>query len=344
METDVRRTPGQTDGTGAPAVEVAHRTLDVNGLQMHIAEAGTGPLVLLLHGWPESWYSWRHQIPALAAAGYHVVAPDQRGYGDTEVPPRVEDYTIEHLVDDVTALIGAVGEEEAVVVGHDWGAIVAWEMAKMRPDRVAAVVGLSIPDRFAEPSGTAATPIAGMRAALGDDFYIVHFQQPGVADAAFAAALERDPEGLFRRIMYTASGDGPGWSTMVPTGGTIVDSLLDAPATLPGWAAEQDARTYAAQFQRSGFTGALNWYRNLDRNWELSASWRHNPAQAPALFLIGGHDGALGLPQTQELISGDSRSFPHLRESVVLPGCGHAIQQERPEQVNDVLIRFLRSL
>lgn len=233
METDVRRTPEQTDGTGAPA-EVTHRSLEANGLQMHIAEAGTGPLVLLLHGWPESWYSWRHQIPALAAAGYHVVAPDQRGYGDTEVPPRVADYTIEHLVDDVTALIGAVGEKKAVAVGHDWGAIVAWEMAKMRPEWVAAVAGLSIPDRFAEPPGTAATPTVGMRAALGNDFYIVHFQQPGVADA-----LRRDPEGLFRRIMYTASGDGPGWSTMVPAGGTIVDSLLDAPATLPGWAASR---------------------------------------------------------------------------------------------------------
>ncbi|WP_327112750.1 alpha/beta hydrolase [Nocardia sp. NBC_01730] len=324
-------------------VEVAHRTVDVDGLRMHIAEAGTGPLVLLLHGWPESWYSWRHQIPALATAGYHVVAPDQRGYGDTDVPERVQDYTIKHLVGDVTRLIDVLGKQRATVIGHDWGAIVAWEMAKMYPQRVTGVAGLSIPDRFAEPRGGAATPIADVRATLGEAFYIVHFQQPGVADAALASALEHDPEGLFRRIFRTASGDGPGWSGMVPGGGTIVDSLADETPTLLDWEGEQDAKTYAAQFQKSGFTGGINWYRNLDRNWELSAAWRDNRVHAPALYLIGGRDGALALPQSQQLMSGGS-GFLNLRETVVLPGVGHAIQQERPDRVNEVLIRFLQSL
>ncbi|GAA3661463.1 alpha/beta hydrolase [Nonomuraea antimicrobica] len=325
---------------------ITHRTLDVRGLRMHVAEAGTGPLVLLLHGWPESWYSWRHQLPALAAAGYHAVAPDQRGYGDTDVPDRVEDYTIEHLTDDVVALMDALGEERAVVAGHDWGALVGWELAKMQPDRVEALAALSIPDRFADPADPAdpaATPIAELRAALGESFYIVHFQQPGVADAAFAAALRADPERLVRRLLYTGSGDGPGWSTVVPEGGTIVDSLLDDPDTLPGWADEQDVKTYAAQMERSGFTGGLNWYRNFDRNWELSASWRHNLIQAPVLFLIGGRDGFLTAPPTLELMAGRSPSVPHLRETVVLPGGGHWIQQERPEQVNTALIRFLQS-
>lgn len=217
----------------------------------------------------------------------------------------------------------------------------------MRPNEVegvtiSAVAGLSIPDRFAEPQGSAATPIADLRAVVGDSFYIAHFQQPGVADAALESALRHDPEGLFRRIFHTASGDSPGWTGIVPEGGTIVDSLAEDPQTPPPWADEKDAKTYAAQYQRSGFTGGLNWCRNLDRNWELSKAWRHNQVQAPALFLIGGHDGALALPQSQQLMSGDS-GFPNLRETVVLPGCGHAIQQERPDQVNEVLIRFLRS-
>lgn len=327
----------------SPVAEISHRTLDVNGLRMHIAEAGSGPLVLLLHGWPESWYSWRHQIPALAAAGYHVVAPDQRGYGDTEVPDRVEDYTIDRLAGDVTGLADALGEQHAAVIGHDWGAIVAWETAKMHPERITAVAGLSIPDRFAEPQGGAATPIADLRAALGSAFYIVHFQQPGIAEAALESALERDPEGLFRRIFRTAAGEGPGWTGMVPDGGTIVDSLAaDTPAPLV-WEGDQDAKTYAAQYQRSGFTGGINWYRNLDRNWELSTGWRDDDVHAPALYLIGGRDGALALPQSQRMMSGGS-GFRNLRETVVLPGVGHAIQQERPDQVNHVLTRFLRSL
>ncbi|MEU6034152.1 alpha/beta hydrolase [Actinomadura sp. NPDC047616] len=324
-------------------MEIVHRTVDVNGLRMHLAESGTGPLVLLLHGWPETWYSWRHQISALAAAGYHVVAPDQRGYGDTDVPEAVEDYTIEHLTDDVTGLMDVLGEDKAFVIGHDWGALVSWELAKRRPERVEAVAALSIPDRFAYPLDPAVTPTAGWRAALGDAFYIVHFQQPDVADAAFAAALRQDPLGLVRRLLYSGSGDGPGWSGMVPDGGTIVDSLLEEPETLPAWVTEQDVKTYAAQFERSGFTGGLNWYRNFDRNWELSAPWRSNPVQAPALFVVGGQE-AFAIPANQELITGASGSVPHLRRTVVLPGCGHWVQQERPDEVNAVLIDFLNSL
>ncbi|WP_326761669.1 alpha/beta hydrolase [Streptomyces phaeochromogenes] len=326
-----------------PPVEITHRTLKVNGLRMHIAEAGTGPLVLLLHGWPETWYSWRHQVPALAAAGYHVVAPDQRGFGDSDAPERVDEYTIEHLTDDLTALMNELGEEMAVVVGHDWGSLVAWELAKRHPERVEGVVGLSAPDRFHHPADPSATPVAGWRAALGEAFYIVHFQEPGVADAVFAAALELDPLGLVRRLMYSGSGDGPGWTGMIPEGGTIIDSYAEVPEAFPGWANEQDIKTYAAQFERSGFTGGLNWYRNFDRNWELSASWRSSPVQAPALFLVGGRE-AFAVPANQELISGESPSVPRLRRTVVLPGCGHWIQQERPDEVNAVLTEFLRSL
>ncbi|NYI07006.1 alpha/beta fold hydrolase [Allostreptomyces psammosilenae] len=320
--------------TAAP-VEISHRSITVNGLRTHVAEAGSGPLVVLLHGWPESWYAWRHQLPALAAAGYHAVAPDQRGYGGTDVPERVEDYTIVHLVDDVAALIEALGERQAVVVGHDWGAIVAWNTAQMRPERVRGVAALSIPHRWAEPTGSL-PPVAGMRAAFGEDFYIVHFQRPGVADADLA----RDPAALFRRMLgYT----GPAWTGMLSPGGGLLDSLPE-PDVLPDWLTERDIAAFAAEFERSGFTGGLNWYRNMDRNWELSAGWRETPVAAPALFVVGDRDGSYASPEARELIEGRSAAVPRLHGALVLPDCGHWTQQERPAEVNAALIDFLRSL
>src|SRR5579864_7183458 len=163
------------------ATSVQHRTVETNGIRMHVVEAGTGPLVLLLHGFPESWYSWRHQLAALADAGFHAVAPDQRGYGQTERPEPIEAYSMFHLVGDVIGLLDALGEPRAVVVGHDWGAPVAWNTALFRPDRVRGVIGLSVPYR---PRGTR-PPLAIYRAALGDRFYQVYFQEPGMAEAGF---------------------------------------------------------------------------------------------------------------------------------------------------------------
>lgn len=322
----------------APAPRIRHRYVRVNGLRMHIAEAGSGPLVLLLHGWPESWYSWRHQIPALAAAGYRVVAPDQRGYGSTSRPDRVEDYDIAHLVDDVTGLIDALGEQRATVVGHDWGAIVAWHTALMRPRRVRGVAGLSVPHRWAEPKGTS-TPVETLRAANGDHFYIVYFQQPGLSDADFA----RDPRGFLRGILYSGSGDGPGWNATIPASGRIVDSLTQ-PDRLPAWLTERDIDTYVAEYRRSGFTGGLNWYRNFDRNWELTARWRDAPIQVPALYVVGDRDGVFHAPEAQAMLAGPTASVPHLRPAVLLKGAGHWAQQERPGEVTDALIRFVRSL
>src|SRR5215207_5150996 len=176
---------------------VTHRTIQTNGISMHIAEAGAGPLVLLLHGFPESWYSWRHQIAALAAAGFHAVAPDQRGYGQTDKPEPIEQYTQLHRVGDVIGLLDALGEEQAVVVGHDWGAPVAWNTALLRPDRVRGVVGLSVPFR---PRGTSA-PLTVLRRLLGEGFYQAYFQAPGVADAELA----RDVRDSLRRVLYGLS-------------------------------------------------------------------------------------------------------------------------------------------
>ncbi|HEY7430298.1 MAG TPA: alpha/beta hydrolase [Streptosporangiaceae bacterium] len=302
---------------------------------MHVAEAGTGPLVLLLHGFPECWYSWRHQLVALAGAGFHAVAPDQRGYCRTGGPQAVECYTILHLTGDVIALLDALGVQTAVVAGHDWGAPVAWHTALLRPDRVRGVAGLSVP-YF--PRGST-PPIQAMRSGFGDGFYMIYFQQPGVADAELAA----DVPATFRRILYAASGEAPELLPLVPAGGGFLDPCPE-PAALPAWLTGEDIEVFAAEYQHTGFTGPLNWYRNLDRNWELTAPWHHARITTPAVFIGGDRDFVvtrLGGPGLAERLRGP---VPGLREVVLLPGCGHWTQQERPAEVSEALISFARSL
>ncbi len=317
---------------------VSHRYVDTRGLRMHIAEAGTGPLVLLLHGFPECWYSWRHQLVALAEAGYHAVAPDQRGYGRTGGPEAVDQYTMLHLTGDVIALLDALGEPQAVVAGHDWGAPVAWHTALLRPDRVRGVIGLSVPYR---PRGTS-LPTAAMRSMLGDGFYMIYFQQPGVADAEFAA----DPRQTFTRMLYGASGAGAsGALPVVPPGGRFLDICAEPPdSVLPAWLTSADIDVFVAEYQASGFTGPLNWYRNLDRNWELTAAWHHAPVTAAALFITGDRDLVIGFSGGKAMLPGLRDCAPALLEPVLLDGCGHWTQQERPDEVSRAMIGFIREL
>jgi pimeloyl-ACP methyl ester carboxylesterase len=323
--------------------EVSHRYVEARGLRMHIAEAGSGPLVLLLHGFPECWYSWRHQLAALAEAGYHAVAPDQRGYCRTGGPAAVDEYTILHLTGDVIALMDALGEPQAVVAGHDWGAPVAWHAALLRPDRVRGVIGLSVPYR---PRGSSA-PIAAMRSMLGGGFYMIYFQQPGVADAELAA----DPRQTFTRLLYSASGegasgDGPAAAPIVPPGGGFLDICAEPPESsgLPGWLTSEDIETFVTEYRDSGFTGPLNWYRNIDRNWELTAAWHHAPVTVPALFIAGDRDLVISGPGTREMLPRLRDVAPRLREPVLLSGCGHWTQQERPDEVSKAMIGFIREL
>jgi len=323
---------------------ISHRFVDARGLRMHIAEAGTGPLVLLLHGFPECWYSWRHQLLALAEAGYHAVAPDQRGYGRTGGPAEAEEYTILHLTGDVIALLDALGEPSAVVAGHDWGAPVAWHTALLRPDRVRGVIGLSVPYR---PRGSR-RPIPTMRQALGDGFYMVYFQQPGVADAE----LSRDPRQTFIRLLYSASGDGPAGVPVVPPGGGLLDICAEPPPAagqpgtpgLPAWLTSEDIDTFVAEYAGSGFTGPLNWYRNLDRNWELTAAWHHAPVTVPALYVAGDRDLVVTFSGGPGMLPRLRDCAPLLREPVLLGGCGHWTQQERPDEVSKAMIGFIREL
>ncbi len=314
---------------------VTHRTISTNGIQMHIAEAGSGPLVVLCHGWPESWYSWRHQLTALAEAGFHAVAPDQRGYGQTTAPAEVEKYTLLHLVGDIVGLVDALGEERAVIVGHDWGAPVAWNAALLRPDRFPAVVGMSVP--YA-PRGDV-RPTDGMKAVFGENFfYILYFQEPGKAEAE----LEADVRLTMRKLLYSASGDlvpTPEMGRPRPKTAKFLDNMVD-PAELPPWLSEADLAFFVGEFERTGFRGGLNWYRNIDRNWELMGAWRNAKVTVPALFLTGEKDPVRGFAPEANI----RQHVPNLRDLVLVPGAGHWVQQEAPAAVNEALIRFLRGL
>ncbi|MFF4060548.1 alpha/beta fold hydrolase [Streptomyces sp. NPDC001668] len=319
---------------------VEHRMLDVNGIRLHIAEEGEGPLVVLLHGFPESWHSWRHQFGPLAAAGFRVVAPDQRGYGASDHPEDVSAYSILHLVGDVVGLVHALGEERAFVVGHDWGAPVAWHTALLRPDVVRGVAGLSVPPPFRGER----PPLAAMQERFDGHFYWNWFNLPGVADAEFA----KDPRSTLRRLLVGASGDRPGAGGYEQALVTDLDRgwLADMPdpEVLPGWLTEQDLDELTESYAK-GFTGALNWYRNLDRNWELTAPWHGARVTPPALYLYGDRDLVPAFPGTPELIERLPRLMPNLvRDPVLLPGCGHWTQQERPDEVNAALVDFLTGL
>ncbi|RBP05691.1 pimeloyl-ACP methyl ester carboxylesterase [Roseiarcus fermentans] len=321
--------------------DITHRFVEANGIRHHVAEAGEGPLVLLCHGFPESWYSWRWQLQALAAAGYRAVAPDMRGYGQTDRPEAIERYTLLDLVGDMVALVPALGARDAVIVGHDWGAPVAWSAALLRPDVFRAVAGLSVP--FLR-RGLGITTAMMPRTETAQ-FYMLYFQEPGRAEAEF----ERDPRATHRALLFGGSGDAPrpvGGSPdtavgMVPRDGGFL-SRRPVPERLPTWLTEADIDFYAAEFTRTGFRGGLNWYRNIDRDFALMAPFDGLEVAVPALYIAGDRDsvvtvaaGGIHLMPT---------FVPDLRGTIMIPGCGHWTQQERPDEVNAALIGFLKGL
>ncbi|HMO47829.1 MAG TPA: alpha/beta hydrolase [Rubrivivax sp.] len=315
---------------------ITRRDVAANGIRLHIAEAGQGPLVLLCHGWPELGYSWRHQMAPLAAAGYRVVAPDMRGYGGSSAPPEVDAYAITDLVGDMVALVAALGETRAAIVGHDWGAMVAWSAALMRPDLFSAVAGMSVPFRQRHPD---APPLALLRAGGRDDFYWFYFNREGVPEAEF----ERDIPAAMRRVLVCGSGDAPAGRAlglMVAPGGGFLDGCGD-PQQLPPWLSAADIESYAAAFRKSGFRGGFNWYRNLDRNWALTAPLQGAKVQPPALFIAGTRDGVIASKMGRRHLEQMDAEVPQLRAKVLIDGAGHWVQQERPAEVNAALLRFL---
>lgn len=313
------------------------RLVDTNGVQLRVTESGDrgAPVVILAHGFPELAYSWRHQIPALAEAGYHVLAPDQRGYGGSSRPEAIGAYNIHELTADLVGLLDDVGAERAVWIGHDWGAVVVWNAPLLHPDRVTAVAALSVP---AMPRAQV-PPTQAFRATFGENFfYILYFQEPGVADAE----LNADPARTMRRMMggLRASGDQSATLRMVAPGPEGFVDRLPEPDGLPDWISQDELDHYVAEFSRTGFTGGLNWYRNFDRNWETTADLTDAKISVPSLFIAGTADPVLAFTRADragELISGPYRQ-------VMIDGAGHWLQQERPGEVNATLLEFLNGL
>lgn len=318
-------------------VDTAEWVAEVNGVRLRVLQAGPvdGPVVILAHGFPELGYSWRHQIPALAAAGYRVLAPDQRGYGGSSRPRDVAAYDITALTGDLVGLLDAVGARRGVLVGHDWGAVVTWSCALLHPDRVAAVAGLSVPP---VPRPRTA-PTAAFRRIFGDNFfYILYFQQPGPADAEMTA----DPRRSLRRMlagMRTPEDEETALRMLEPGPAGFIDRLAE-PRRLPDWLSAGELDHYVAEFTRTGFTGALNWYRNFDRNWHIMAPPTPQTISVPALFVGGTADPVLAftkIDRAREVAKGPYRQ-------VMLEGAGHWIQQERADQINAELLEFLAPL
>ena len=319
-----------------PEPQLAERTVAINGVELNVVDVGSGPPVVLAHGFPELSYSWRHQVPALAAAGYRVLAPDQRGYGKSSRPDAVEEYDIVHLTNDLLGLLDDIGEERAVFVGHDWGSMVVWQLSLLAPERVAGVVGMSVPFIPRAP----VPPIPVMRQIFGDTFfYIVYFQEPGVADADLA----RDPATTMRRMLAglrlpeEAAFDVN--TVSAPDGRGFVDRLPEADG-LPDWLTQAELDHYVAEFSRTGFTGGINWYRNFDRNWELTEHLDGAHVTMPSLFIGGTADPVLLMtpPATMDGWMTDHRG------NVLVEGAGHWVQQEKPEEVNAALLDFLRQV
>ena len=316
------------------------QTLDVNGLRMQVAVQGSGPLVLLCHGFPELWISWRAQLEALADAGYRAVAPDMRGFGGTSAPDDASAYSQLHLVGDMVELVRALKETQAVIVGHDWGAPVAWNAALLRPDVIRAVVGMSVP--FAPPGRV--EMLSALRQAGIHDFYLQYFQTPGLAEAE----LERDVGASIRRIHFGASGEGqallgrPVFGALEPGKG-FLDHLVE-PHSLPDWWSPADMGHYTTEFARTGFRGGLNWYRNIKRSWELLAPWRGQVIHQPSMFIAGASDDVLKFPSSKPQIENFSKTLPGLRGCHILEGAGHWIQRERAHAVNSLVIDFLNGL
>lgn len=318
---------------------IRHRIVRTNGINMHVAEAGAGPTVLLLHGFPEFWYSWRHQLPALAAAGFHALAPDLRGYGHTDAPADVAGYSLRGNLADLTGLLDAFGTSSAAVIGHDQGATLAWAGAQLHPERFPAVVALGVPYPGRPPM-----PITQFirKNNPGKFNVVVYFQEPGVAEAE----LDADPARTLRMTLFALSGQAPPglvrrWLIDTPEGGGYLDPLPDPgpPSRWSDWLTDREFGRYVREFERTGFDGAIRRYRNFDFDWSDLPTVGTLKVAQPTLFLTGEFDSAFQFNSLDTMRA----NVPGLRDVIVMPGCGHWTQQERSREVNDRLLSFLRS-
>lgn len=315
--------------------ELEHLTLSVNGLRLHVAVQGSGPLVVLLHGFPELWSAWHHQIPALAAAGFRVAAPDLRGFGQSDAPDAAQSYTVVHNVGDVIGIIHALDARTAIVVGHDWGAPIAWNAALLRPDVVRAVVALNVPYRGRTPE----PPTRTLRAAGLDRYYSLYFQTPSAV-----RELERDVEHTLRCMLFGCSGEAPmptEATVLVREGGGFLDGFPSV-AEPPRWVDPRHFARLVAEYRRTGFQKPLYLYNNFDLNWELLAAWSGRTIEQPALFLGGDRDPTLVGVWGKRVLEALPRTVPNVQVRM-FEGAGHWLQQERPDEVTRALLEFARA-
>ncbi|KAL9240855.1 hypothetical protein vseg_015028 [Gypsophila vaccaria] len=310
---------------------ITHRKISVNGINIHVAENGDvgAPVVLFLHGFPELWYSWRHQMTALASLGYHTVAPDMRGYGDTDAPTDARSYTYGHIVGDLVGIIDELGAHQVFVVAHDWGAVVAWWLSLFRPDRVKAMVSMSVPF---SPRNPKMKPVDMLRGFYGDDYYICRFQVPGEIEAEIAEAGGADQ--LLRKI-YSHGSPRP---LFLPKG-----ALQDVPH-YPDWMAEDEITYYRDKFTQTGFTGGLNYYRALNLNWEITGPWTRAQVKVPVKFIVGDLDLTYHVPGVKDYIGkgGMKKDVPLLQDVVILEGVGHFPQHKKPELITHHIYDFIK--
>ncbi|KAL7112618.1 hypothetical protein ACP275_04G013700 [Erythranthe tilingii] len=312
--------------------KIQHKNIQSNGINIHVAEIGRGPAVLFLHGFPELWYSWRHQMLFLSSRGYRAIAPDLRGYGDSDAPPSASSYTAFHIIGDLVGLLDGLGLDRVYLVGHDWGAVMAWYFCLLRPDRIKALVNLSV---VFHPRNPKWKPVESMRAILGDDYYICRFQEPGEAESEFARV---DTTRLIKKFL-TSRNPAP---LIVPKEVGFGGSP-HKPITMPSWLSEEDVQFYASKFSLKGFTGGLNYYRAMDLNWELTAPWSGVQIKVPVKFIVGDLDLTYNTPGVKEYIHGGGfkRQVPFLQELVIMEGVAHFINQEKPEETSQHIYDFI---
>ncbi|KAI4365701.1 hypothetical protein MLD38_021665 [Melastoma candidum] len=311
--------------------KIEHTKVFANGINIHVATIGEGPEILFVHGFPELWYTWRHQMIYLASLGYRCIAPDLRGYGDTDCPPSPSEYTALHLVGDLIGILDAMKVGKVFVVGHDWGATVAWYFCLFRPDRVKALVNTSV---AFQPRNPALRPIEGFRKYLGDDFYMCKFQKPGEAEEDFAKV---DTAHIIKHFLTLRDPAPP----IIPNG---FSSRCGHHIELPPWLTEEDIDYFASKFRKTGFTGGLNYYRSLDRTWELTAAWTGVEIKVPVKFVIGDMDLTYHFPGMKEYIKGGGmkKYVPFLQEVVVMEGVAHFLQEEKADDLSAHIYDFIK--
>ncbi|XP_042044568.1 epoxide hydrolase A-like [Salvia splendens] len=313
--------------------KIRHTNIEANGVNIHVAEIGDGPAVLLLHGFPELWYSWRHQMLFLSSRGYRAIAPDLRGFGDSDAPPSPASYTVFHIIGDLVAVLDSLGLDKVFLVGHDWGAVMAWHFCLLRPDRIRALVNTSV---VFQPRNPRRKPLETMRALLGDDYYICRFQEPGEAEEEFSRV---DTGRLIKKFLISRNPAPLRVPKTVGFGGSP-----DKPITMPSWLSEEDVSYYASKYDHKGFTGGLNYYRAMDLNWEVMAPWTGVQIKVPVKFIVGDLDLTYNTLGVKEYIhsGGFKKHVPYLQELVIMEGVAHFLNEEKPEEISQHIYDFIQ--